>query len=342
MPDRAKPPKPPVTLLDGAPEKMSKVERIKLASRGLLLVSSGAGESHTFRSEIDALSRGESVTIGNEAKELSKFFGVYKQQARGERGRKTDDYFFMVRIKNPAGGELSPAQWAALDDAAEEHADGTLRVTSRQGVQFHHVYGRALAPLIRHLNRAYRDQGTLGACGDVNRNVMTSPIDGLDPECDARGRELAHAIADELAPKSGSYFQIWLADAVGAKALAVSADEPIYGSHYLPRKFKIGIAHPTDNSVDVLTQDVGFVPVLANGSPDGGLFDLYSGGGLGMTHNMPSTRPLLGLFLGRLRREQVVEACRGIALLQKENGDRRDRRQARWKYTIRRLGVDAV
>ena len=122
----------------------------------------------------------------------------------------------------------------------------------------------------------------------------------------------------------------------------MNSDEPLYGAHYLPRKFKIGIAHPTDNSVDVLTQDVAFVPVANGGRADGSLWDFYSGGGLGMTHNKPSTAPLLALHLGRIRREQVVEAARAIAILQKENGERKDRRQARWKYTIRRLGVEAV
>ncbi|UCE84738.1 MAG: NADPH-dependent assimilatory sulfite reductase hemoprotein subunit [Deltaproteobacteria bacterium] len=342
MSDRVSPEKPPVTLLAGDADRRSKVERIKAASRGLRLVSSGRGETHSFRSEIDRLARGDAATIGNEAKELSKFFGVYKQQARGERGRKTDEYFFMVRIKNPAGGEISCRQWRALDEASDAYADGTLRVTSRQGLQYHHVYGPALAPLVRHLNRGYRDHATLGACGDVNRNVMASPIDGLDPEHDPRGRELAREIADLLAPRTGAYFEIWLTDAEGGKQRSVQDEEPIYGTNYLPRKFKIGIAHPRDNAVDVLTQDIGLVPVQADGVADGSSFDLYSGGGLGMTHNMPHTRPLLGLHLGRIRREQVVEACRGIAILQKENGDRGDRRRARWKYTIRRLGLDAV
>ena len=114
---------------------------------------------HAFGSEVDALSRGEAETLSNEAKELSKFFGIYKQQERGERGKKTDDYFFMVRIKAPGGGDFSPEQWIALDEAAEQFGDGTLRITSRQGIQYHHVYGPKLAPLVRHLNRHYRERG---------------------------------------------------------------------------------------------------------------------------------------------------------------------------------------
>lgn len=333
----------PVTLETSALAEMSKNERIKAESKGLYFVSDGKGNVHGFRDEIDALERGEKPTIGAEAKELSKFHGIYKQQGRGDRGKKiANDYFFMLRIKCPAGGALTPSQWVALDDAADQFADGTIRLTSRQSIQYHHVYGPKLAPLVRHLSRNYRTDGTLSACGDVNRNVMTSPIDGLDPEHDARGAELAYAIAEELAPKSSSYFQIWLSDAEGNKHGVLSPDEPIYGSQYLPRKFKIGIAHPTDNSVDILTQDVGYVPVRTHGRADGAQWDLYSGGGLGMTHNNPATAPHLGLYLGRIPREQAVDAARAIAILQRDHGERKDRRQARWKYTIRRLGVEMV
>jgi sulfite reductase (ferredoxin) len=331
--------KPPVTLADSPIEEMSKNERLKIASQGLFFVADGKGVvQHAFADEIDALTSGAAETLGNEAKELSKFFGFYKQQVRGERGRKTGDYVFMVRIKCPAGGELTPKQWAALDDAADLFADGTLRVTSRQGIQYHYVFGPKLAPLIRHLNRGYRDEATLGACGDVNRNVMASPVDGLAGPGDPRGRALAEEIATALAPKSSSYFQVFLSDAEGRNVAPVNSDEPLYGVHYLPRKFKVGIAHADDNSIDVLTQDVGLVPVDAEGAR----WDLYSGGGLGQSHNNPQTAPLLGLFHGRIDRAQVVDAVRAIATLQKEHGERRDRKQARWKYTIRRLGLDAV
>ncbi len=330
------------TLQNSTPGELSRNERIKLASRGLLLVDEGKGEAHSFKDELDALTRGERETLSNTAKELSKFFGIYRQQLRGVRGRKTGDHVFMVRIKNPAGGELSARQWLALDDAADEFADGTLRITSRQGIQYHRVYGPKLAALVRHLNRHYRDHGTLSACGDVNRNVMCSPIDGLDPEHDARGLELAHAIADELAPRSNAYFQVFLSDDEGRQLVPVNEDEPIYGPQYLPRKFKIAIGHPAENSADVLTNDVAFVPVAQDGASDGSVFDLWSGGGLGLTHNNPRTAALLALFLGRIRRDQVVDAARAIAILQKEHGERKDRRLARWKYTIRRLGLERV
>jgi sulfite reductase (ferredoxin) len=338
------PPKdrPPVTLLDSDVQEMSKVERLKSQSEGLFFVA--GPERHPFRSEIDAMTRGEAETISREAKEISKHFGIYAQQERGERGGKTGDHIFMVRIRVSAGGELSPEQWSALNAGAGRFSNGSLRLTTRQGIQLHYVRGRNLGPFIRYLNEEYPDRGyrmtTLGACGDVNRNTMCSPIDDLDPELPLRSRELAHEIARELAPRSSAYYQVFLTDDIGKVLAPMSSEEPIYGEQYLPRKFKVGIAHPHDNSVDLLTQDVGLLPVM-NGAR-AAEYDLYTGGGLGRTHNQPHTKPLLGIYLGRVPREQVVGSVRAIAILQKENGERRDRRQARWKYTIRRLGPDSV
>ncbi len=336
-----KPARPAVTLATHDLSQMSKNERLKVESKGLFYVA-GASDVHPFSEEIRRLSAGEAETISGEAKEISKFHGIYRQQARGERGARTDDHFFMVRIKNPAGGALGARQWIALDEAAERFADGTLRITSRQSVQYHRVYGPKLAPLLRHLGRNYRPDGTLSACGDVNRNVIASPIDELDPVHECRAAELAREIAQELAPRSPAYFEVWLSDDAGAKYGSLTVDEPIYGAHYLPRKFKVGLAHPADNSIDVLTNDVGLVPVVSGGVSDGSRWDLWSGGGLGMTHHNADTAPLLALPLGRIEREQVVDATRAIAILQREHGERKDRRLARWKYTIRRLGVPAV
>ncbi len=339
--DWTPPDKPVINLENARLEEMSKNERIKVESQGLFFVHDGASK-HTFAEEIDQLTRGERETLGSVSKELSKFFGIYKQQERGERGRKTGDQIFMTRIKCPAGGELTAKQWAAIDEACDLFGDGTLRLTSRQSIQYHHVYGPKLAPLVRHLSRHYRRDATLSACGDVNRNVMTSPADGLLGPGDARGRELAYEIAQELAPRSSAYFQVWSTDDEGRTIAPIHVDEPIYGPQYLPRKFKVGIAHVADNSIDVRTNDVGFVPVPRDGAADGALWDLWSGGGLGQTHNNSTTAPLLGVYLGRVPREQVVAVTRAIAILQKEKGERRDRRQSRWKYTIRRIGAPQV
>jgi sulfite reductase (ferredoxin) len=336
-------PTEPISLSTSDLSKMSKVDKLKAASEGLFWVA--GRERHSFASEIDAMTRGEAQTIGGDAKELSKFFGIYKQQERVE-GRKSGDYIFMVRLRVPSGGEFSPEQWRAVDAAADRFADGTIRITTRQGLQFHYVRGKDLGAFIRHLNESYEHSGyemsTLGACGDVNRNTMCSPIDDIDADLPLDSRELAFGIAAELAPRAGgsAYYQIFVEDDEAKRLAPITTEEPIYGTQYLPRKYKVGIAHPKDNSVDILTQDVGLLPVVNGGIAE--QYDLYSGGGLGTTHNNPKTQQLLGLYLGRIPRAQVVDAVVAIALLQKENGDRRDRRQARWKYTIRRLGTDAV
>lgn len=333
----------PITLANADVSQMSPTDRLKAASEGLFYVAEGE-QKKPFAVDLDALTSGDAETISDAAKEIAKHFGIYKQRERDASGGKTGDYIFMVRVKNPAGGELSPEQWSALNDAADRYGNRTLRLTSREGMQFHFVYGRNLAGLIRHLNAEYKDRGyrltTLGACGDVNRNTMCSPVDDLDAELPLDSRSLAHAIARELMPRSSAYFQIFLSDDEGRLVAPITAEEPIYGQHYLPRKFKVGIAHPNDNSIDLLTQDVGFLPIVNGRAADE--YDLYTGGGLGITHNQPETKQLLGLYLGRVPREQVVDTVRAIAILQKENGERKDRRQARWKYTIRRLGSDTV
>ena len=306
---------------------MSTVERLKHASEGLFYVQSTHDSRHTMRSEIDALSAREAETISEHAKEIAKHFGIYKQRERNDSGKKDGDFIFMVRVKNPAGGELTPAQWLALDEAADRYADGSIRLTARQGIQFHYVRGHNLHPLIRHINRSYRDNGcqlsTLGACGDVNRNTVASPIDDLDAELPLDSRELAHAVARDMAPRSSAYYQVFLADQSGEQLAPLNSEEPIYGAQYLPRKFKVGFAHPHDNSIDLLTQDVGFIPRV-NGRKVAG-YDLYSGGGMGMTHNQADTMPLLALYLGVLQRGQVLETVRAIATIQREHGERRNR-----------------
>ncbi len=341
MPKDASPPKA-VTLVDSSLDEMSKNERLKVESEGLFWVA--GKQKHSFRSEIDDLSAGRAETLSGEAKEISKHFGIYKQVERVD-GRKTHDYIFMVRMRVPGGGEFSAAQWRALCEASDRFADGTLRLTTRQAIQFHYIKAPNLGPLIRFLNQDYPNTGyemsTIAACGDVNRNTMCCVVDDLIPELPLRSRELAYGIAMELAPRSSAYFQVFLTDEAGKTEQPMQSEEPVYGAQYLPRKFKVAIAHPHDNSVDALTNDVAFVPVVSGGAV-GETYDLYSGGGLGVTHGMPQTKALLALYLGRIPRTQVVEATRAIALLQKENGERKDRRQARWKYTIRRLGLEFV
>ena len=192
----------PVTLKTADVSRMSKVDRLKAESEGLFYIA--GKEKKPFARELDELTAGEIPTISKDANEISKFFGTYKQQERSETGSKSGQYIFMVRVRAPAGGEFSPEQWSALDEAADRFGNGTLRLTTRQGIQFHHVPGRDLGPLIRYLNQEYRDRGvkltTLGACGDVNRNTMCSPIDDLEGNYVGPGpRVLGHRVlTDEL------------------------------------------------------------------------------------------------------------------------------------------------
>jgi sulfite reductase (ferredoxin) len=340
--DKNPPQAHPVTLSNATAAHMSKVERLKHASEGLFYVHTPDGARHTFGSEIEALSAREAETIGEQAKELSKTFGIYKQRVRNESGKKVGEFIFMVRVKNPAGGELTAEQWLALDEAGDRLGDGSLRLTARQGIQFHYVQGKNLRALIHLINTNFRNRGyqltTLGACGDVNRNTVASPIDDLDRELPLDSHLLAHEVARELAPRTSAYYQIFLSDEAGHQIAPLHSEEPIYGPHYLPRKFKIGFAHPHDNSIDLLTNDIGIMPVVG----DRDSFELYTGGGMGMTHNNPATMPLLAIHLGRIRRAQVVDTVRAIVTLQRDRGERRNRRAARWKYTIRRLGVERV
>ena len=284
---------------------MSTVERLKLASEGLFYVQSTHQSRHTMRSEIDALSAREAETISDHAKEIAKTFGIYKQRERNESGKKDGDFIFMVRVKNPAGGELTPAQWLATRPGCrplrrwQHPPDGApgCPVPLRTRAQS----ASADSP---HQHQLPSDNGyqltTLGACGDVNRNTVASPIDDLDAELPLDSGELAHAVAREMAPRSSAYYQVFLTDQKGQQIAPLNPEEPIYGAQYLPRKFKVGFAHPHDNSVDLLTQDVGFLPRISGRTVAG--YDLYSGGGMGATHNNPATMPLLALHLGVVQR----------------------------------------
>ena len=205
-------PHPVQPLAEGSAHQMSKVEHLKHASEGLFYVQVPNSGRHTFASEIEALSAREAETISEQAKEISKTFGIYKQRVRNESGKKDGDFIFMVRLKNPAGGELTREQWLALDDACDRYADGSLRLTSRQGIQFHYVNGANLHGLIRLLNTTYQTLGyqmtTLGACGDVNRNTTASPIDDLDRELplDSRASRIRSPPSWPRAPRPTTRF----------------------------------------------------------------------------------------------------------------------------------------
>jgi sulfite reductase (NADPH) hemoprotein beta-component len=269
--------------------------------------------------------------------QLIKFHGSYQQDdrdLRDERRRKKLEplYSFMVRVRVP-GGICTPAQWLVLDELARAHANGTLRLTTRQSFQFHGILKRNLKPTIAEINRVLL--GTIAACGDVNRNVMCNPNPDQS-HVHAEVYECSQRISEHLTPNTRAYHEIWLDDAVvhGGEP----DHEPIYGPTYLPRKFKIAIAVPPSNDVDVFAHDLGFIAVVEDGRLAG--FDVTVGGGMGMSHSEPATYPRLADVIGFCTPEQTIAVTEQVVKIQRDFGDRSDRKHARLKYTIDDRGVD--
>ncbi len=269
--------------------------------------------------------------------QLSKFHGIYQQHDRDlEKERKRQKlepaYSFLIRVRLP-GGVATAAQWLQMDRLADEHANGTLKLTTRQAFQLHGVIKKKLKPTIQGINDALMD--TIAACGDVNRNVM-SFANPEESEVHAQAYKLAGDISAHLTPQTTAYHEIWL-----DKKLLVDGKkdvEPIYGDRYLPRKFKIGVAVPPYNDVDVFSQDLGFIAIQEDGKLVG--YNVVVGGGFGSTFGMPETYPRLGDVIGFCTPEQAVDVAEKVVLVQKDNGNRQNRKQARLKYTIDRLGLD--
>src|SRR5262245_5894507 len=279
--------------------------------------------------------------LSDAAKNLLKFHGSYQQEDRDARKNRaktgvTKAYMFMVRLKLP-GGRLTADQFLALDDIAGRYANGTLRFTTRQSIQFHGILKENLKPSIAAINDAL--VSTLGACGDVNRNVMCCPAP-LGDAARKQMTELANRIAGHLAPKAGgkAYHEIWLnGEKVSADA-GPEVEEPVYGKVYLPRKFKTAFALPEDNCVDLLANCLGFQAVVENGRPVG--YDLYAGGGQGMTHGKKETFPYLAKAVAFVTPDEVVPAAEAVVKLYRDHGNRSDRKRARLKYLMADWGVE--
>lgn len=278
--------------------------------------------------------------VGNDH-ELTKFHGIYQQDdrdLRDERRRKKLEpaYEFMIRVRLP-GGVCQPTQWSKLDEIARTLANGTLRLTTRQTFQFHGILKRDLKPTMQELHESLLD--TIAACGDDNRGVMATSL----PELDAVHEQLfpiAKAVSDHLLPRSRAYHEIWLDGEPihrSEKQGEPVDEEPIYGRTYLPRKFKIGFAVPPVNDVDVFTQDIGFIAIAEGDELVG--FNVAVGGGMGRTDNEDDTYPRLGDVIGFCGADQAVEVAEKIVTIQRDFGNRVDRKVARMKYTIDRHGL---
>jgi sulfite reductase (NADPH) hemoprotein beta-component len=285
----------------------------------------------------DGLRQAITGAISEDDAQLTKFHGTYLQDDRDlrpERRKKKLEqaYSFMVRVRVP-GGVCTPAQWLALNRVASDYANGTLRLTTRQAFQFHGVIKSNLKRTMQAIHENLLD--TIAACGDVNRNVMCNP-NPHQSEAHAEALELARAISDHLTPRTGAYHEIWLD---GENVVSGEVEEPIYGAHYLPRKFKTVVAVPPSNDVDVFAQDLGFIAITDGAGKVVG-WNVTVGGGMGMTHGEPETYPRTADVMGFCLPEQAVDVAEKVVLVQRDFGDRANRKHARLKYTIEDRGID--
>ncbi|KAF1817031.1 thiamine diphosphate-binding protein [Eremomyces bilateralis CBS 781.70] len=323
-----------VSNVEGLPEEPPPItnEDIKIASnflRGTI---------------VEGLNDPTTGAISASDSQLTKFHGTYMQDDRDLRDERKAQglepaYSFMIRCRLP-GGVATPDQWIKMDDIATTLGNETMKLTTRQTFQFHGVVKGKLKPAMQAINRALMT--TIAACGDVNRNVMCSVI----PDQSAFHAEV-HAVSkrvsDHLLPNTTAYHEIWLKDEDDKKTLvagdAVVDNEPLYGPTYLPRKFKITIAVPPHNDTDVYAHDIGLIAIKGkDGSLEG--FNVTAGGGMGATHNNKKTYPQIGRMMGYVAKKDTHIACEKIMLVQRDHGDRKNRKHARLKYTIDDLGVD--
>ncbi|HSX72768.1 MAG TPA: NADPH-dependent assimilatory sulfite reductase hemoprotein subunit [Shinella sp.] len=270
---------------------------------------------------------------------LMKFHGLYQQDdrdIRDERRRQKLEpaYRFMARVRLP-GGVLTPSQWLKLDALARAYAGDTLRLTTRQTFQLHHLHKKNLRAVMQGLRDVALD--TKAACGDDARGVMAS----INPALSALHGEvyaLARRASDHATPKTGAYPEIWYGEERQVQGEA--PEEPMYGRTYMPRKFKIGFVIPPVNDIDVHAQDLGFIAIAEKGELLG--FNVAVGGGMGRTDQAPKTYPRLASVIGFIAKDRVIETCDAVMGVQRDYGDRADRSRARFKYTVDDKGLDWI
>jgi sulfite reductase (ferredoxin) len=304
---------------------LSKVEHVKLESDYL---------RGTLKSELE----NNTDHFIDTSELLLKFHGIYQQSDRDLRKiRKaqglSQDHSFMIRVAIP-GGVLTRDQYLELDQLSDALANQTLRITTRQAIQYHGVVKGGLKPLLKTLEQ--HKLTSLSACGDVVRNIVACPAPFKSK---ARAEIMAHAflLSDNLKPRARAYYEVWLDGEKAATLEENAVEEPLYGQSYLPRKFKIAFAFPNDNCVDAYTQDVGIVPVMNGDSLTG--FTLIVGGGLGQSHTVKDTHPRLGDPMTTIAPEQLLETIKAIVAVQRDHGRRDDRKYSRMKYLIADWGI---
>lgn len=281
------------------------------------------------------------ASIPDEDTKLLKFHGSYMQDDRDIRNERAQQklepaYQFMIRVRLPAG-VATPHQWLTMDNLANTHGNGTLKLTTRQTFQMHGILKWNMKSTIQEMNHALMD--TIAACGDVNRNVMSTS----NPyQSDVHGEvyDISRELSEHLLPKTRAYHEIWLDEEKVVDSNEAEEVEPMYGRYYLPRKFKIGFAIPPANDVDIYSQDLGFIAILEGGKLQG--FNVTVGGGMGMTHGDANTYPQLARVIGFCSPDKVNEVGEKILTIQRDYGNRTDRKNARFKYTVDRLGLDWI
>ena len=264
---------------------------------------------------------------------------MYLQDDRDLRPERTKKklekaFAFMIRLRMP-GGVCTPEQWLKLDRIARDYANGTLRITTRQTFQYHGVIKSNLKATMKAIDAALLD--TLAACGDVNRNVNAS-VNPHHSRVHRAAYDLARTISDHLLPRTPAYREIWL-DGEKIAGDGPEVVEPIYGKTYLPRKFKISVAVPPDNDVDVFAQDLGFIAIVDEAGDLAG-WNVTVGGGMGMTHGEPDTYPRTADVMAFCRPEDALAVAEAVVTVQRDWGDRTNRKHARLKYTIEDRGLE--
>ncbi|MEM7061795.1 MAG: sulfite reductase, ferredoxin dependent [Cyanobacteria bacterium P01_B01_bin.77] len=296
----------------------------------------------------------DTTHFSQEGIQILKFHGSYQQDNRDNRVKGQEkDYRMMLRTRNP-GGFVPPELYLTLDEISDTYGYGNIRATTRQAFQLHGILKKNLKATMAAIIRSMGS--TLGACGDLNRNVMAVPAPFKDKPEYVYAREYANRIADLLTPQTSAYYEIWLdgekavtseehPDVVAARqrngngTIVHDSVEPIYGTHYMPRKFKCSVTVPGDNSVDAYTQDVTLVVIVDDNKELLG-FNVLAGGGMGRTHNKEETFARVADEIGYVDKDDVYDLLKAIVATQRDYGNRVQRRNARMKYLIHDWGVD--
>ncbi len=302
-------------------------------------------ESHQLRGALIEELHNGTDHFTEDAIQILKFHGSYQQDDRDLRKAKDAQgnalgkkYSCMIRSAIP-GGRVTAAQFLGHLDLGDKLGNGTVRITTRQGFQVHGVPKSSLREVINHINKIHLT--TSSACGDVNRNVMCNPPPYKNNKVMDQMQDVADRLSQHLKPRSTAYYELWLKDDEGNSFNAAEftpVEEPIYGNTYLPRKFKIGFAMANDNHVDAYTQDIGFMGIVENDDLVG--FNVLVGGGMGRTPSAAKTFPALGQLLGYIPYDQVLQIAEAVVKVQRDFGNRVDRKVARMKYLVHEWGIE--